>query len=131
MLKVVHCKKEKFDIYIGRGGKWGNPFSHLEDTIAEFKVSSREEAISKYREWIKTQPDLLKAIPELRNKRLGCWCNPLPCHGDILVELVKEYDQNNNRPKWKSASDRSRQRSGMVGTISNRGKKGWHTRMAH
>ncbi len=19
---------------------------------------------------------------------LGCWCSPLPCHGDVLVELA-------------------------------------------
>lgn len=25
-MKVVHCKKEKYDVYIGRGSKWGNPF---------------------------------------------------------------------------------------------------------
>lgn len=25
---VVHCKREPYDVYIGRGSKWGNPFSH-------------------------------------------------------------------------------------------------------
>ena len=28
---VVHCKHEKYDVYIGRGSKWGNPF-----TIAKY-----------------------------------------------------------------------------------------------
>ena len=25
----------------------------------------------------------------LDGKRLGCYCKPKPCHGDVLVELVK------------------------------------------
>jgi len=24
---VVHCKKERYDVYIGRPSKWGNPFT--------------------------------------------------------------------------------------------------------
>lgn len=24
--RVVHCKKERYDVYIGRPSKWGNPF---------------------------------------------------------------------------------------------------------
>lgn len=92
MEKVVHCKKEKFDVYIGRPSKWGNPFTHIADrkTKAEFIVSSREEAISKYREWILTQPNLLNDLHELKDKTLGCWCKPKSCHGDVLLELIKE-----------------------------------------
>ena len=82
-MKVVHCKKEPFDIYIGRPSKWGNPFEIGKD-------GTREEVIEKYSEWIKTQLDLLKALPELKDKILGCWCAPLSCHGDVLIKLVKE-----------------------------------------
>lgn len=39
--KVVHCKKEPFDVYVGRGSVWGNPFSHKEGTTAEHIVSNR------------------------------------------------------------------------------------------
>lgn len=87
-MKVVHCKKESYDVYIGRPSKWGNPFSHLKVSAAEYRVSSREEAIESYREWILTQPELLEDLPELKGKILGCWCKPLACHGDILVELA-------------------------------------------
>ena len=58
--RVVHCKKEPFDVYIGRGvwngekSKWGNPFSHKEGTLAEFQVSSRKEAIQRNFELAKT-----------------------------------------------------------------------------
>lgn len=91
-MKVVHFKKESYDVYIGRGSKWGNPFTHIKDrqTAAKYIVDSREEAIAKYKEWILTQPHLLEDLHELKNQNLGCWCAPLACHGDVLMELVKE-----------------------------------------
>lgn len=97
--RVVHCDKEPFDVYIGRPSKWGNPFSHLNDsTLAKFKVNSRQEAIDKYREWIRTQQHLLDSLDELEGKVLGCWCKPKSCHGDVLVELIKERMVED---KWK------------------------------
>lgn len=62
----------------------------MDNTKAQFKVSTREEAIEKYREWIKTQPHLMSRIYELKDKTLCCFCHPKPCHGDVLVELVNE-----------------------------------------
>ncbi len=32
------------------------------------------------------RPDLQAAIEELKGQVLGCWCKPLPCHGDFLAE---------------------------------------------
>jgi len=92
MTTVVNLKKDSYDIYIGRGSKWGNPFTHIKDkhTKAEFIVNSRSEAISKYKEWISNQPHLLNALEELKDKRLGCFCKPKSCHGDILVELIEQ-----------------------------------------
>ena len=80
-MNVVHCKKERFDIYIGRPSKWGNPFEIGKD-------GSREEVIAKYRDYIMLKPELLAALPELKGKVLGCWCSPLACHGDVLAELA-------------------------------------------
>lgn len=93
LTKVVHFKKSPYDIYIGRGkgNKWGNPYSHKEDTLAKFQVATRKEAIEKYREWIMTQPELLAALPELKGKVLGCYCKPQACHGDVLAELADKY----------------------------------------
>ena len=82
--------KLPYDVYIGRGSKWGNPFSHLESTKAEYKVETREEAIEKYREWILTQPRLLADLYELKGKTLCCFCKPKACHGDILAELADQ-----------------------------------------
>jgi len=84
-LKTVHCKREKYDIYIGRPSKWGNPFSIGKD-------GTREEVIEKYREYILNKPELLKSLPELKGKILGCWCDPKPCHGDVLIELIEKGD---------------------------------------
>lgn len=83
MTRVVHCKKEPYDVYIGRPSKWGNPF-----TIG--KDGTREEVIKKYREWILTQEHLLNSLHELKGKTIACWCSPQACHGDILKELADE-----------------------------------------
>ncbi len=79
---VVHCKRESYDVYIGRGGPWGNRFVIGRD-------GTREEVIAKHAEWLKTQPDLLARLPELKGKRLGCFCAPYhACHGDTLAALA-------------------------------------------
>lgn len=87
---VVHCKKSKHDVYIGRPSKWGNPFSHQSGTLAKYKVATRNEAVSKYREWLLKQPELMAELHELKGKTLGCWCAPQACHGDVLVELANK-----------------------------------------
>ena len=94
--RVVHCKKESYDIYIGRPSIFGNPFTHIKDktTLAKFIVKNREEAIEKYKEWILNQPEILSRLPELEGKTLGCWCKPKSCHGDVLVDLIKKSKQN-------------------------------------
>lgn len=94
--KVVNIKNEECDVYIGRGSKWGNPYTHKKNkkTKAKFIVSTRKEAIEAYREYI-TNGDgkhLLDDLHELVGKRLGCYCVPLSCHGDILVELIEKRE---------------------------------------
>jgi hypothetical protein len=77
-------------VYIGRPSKWGNPFTHQEGTLAAFKVTTRAEAIGRFRWWI-TEGDgshLLNDLHELRGRDLVCWCHPAACHGDVLVELA-------------------------------------------
>ena len=82
-MPVVHCKKEKHDVYIGRNSKWGNPYVIGKD-------GTREQVIDKYAQWIRTQPHLMKSLGELKGKTLGCWCSPQACHGDILEHLASE-----------------------------------------
>lgn len=80
---VVHCKKESYDVYIARPGKWGNPFIIGKD-------GDREEVIQKYIDWLTEQPALLDDIHELKDKVLGCWCCPHACHGDVLAEIANK-----------------------------------------
>ena len=91
MTKIVHAGRDEYDVYIGRPSKWGNPFSHKPSNLAEIKVATRQEAIDKYREWIRSQPELMASLEELRGKRLGCWCVPEPCHGNVLIELLTTF----------------------------------------
>ena len=86
MCKVLNARtvgkaSGKGRVYIGRPGKWGNPFFIGRD-------GSRAEVIAKYRDWILTQPHLIAALGELEGRDLICWCAPLRCHGDVLVELA-------------------------------------------
>jgi hypothetical protein len=32
-------------------------------------------------------------LAELKGKRLGCFCHPQPCHGDVLAELAELADR--------------------------------------
>ena len=90
MTRVVNLRREKYDVYIGRGSIWGNPFSSLPKSAAQFKVDTREQSIEAYRTWILTQPHLLAQLHTLKDKTLGCYCKPLSCHGDILIELIND-----------------------------------------
>lgn len=92
-MKVVHCKKEPYDVYIGRPSPWGNPYSHKEGTLAKFKTNTREEAVQAYYYWI-TEGEgrhLLDDLVTLKGKVLGCWCSPKACHGDVLIGLIERY----------------------------------------
>lgn len=81
--KVVNLRKSSYDVYIGRGSIFGNPF-HIG------KDGTREEVINRYAEWVLTQPQILRAIPDLEGKTLGCFCKPAACHGDVLLELLEK-----------------------------------------
>lgn len=105
--RVVHCRKDEFDIYIGRpmprypdlkATGWGNPF----------KPAPGVDAIGEYLEWVVKQPHLMARLGELRGKRLGCWCAPaggIPgnlfghiCHGEVLAALADGIDQRAAQP---------------------------------
>ena len=95
MIEVINIKNYKKDdyIYVGRPSKWGNPYSSKDSKLAEL-VSDREESLSKYRKYIIENPSLVdELISEMNEKlitKLGCWCKPMDCHADILVELINE-----------------------------------------
>jgi NOL1/NOP2/fmu family ribosome biogenesis protein len=100
--QVVHCKRDYVNVYIGRKlntqKHYGNPFSHknLPHTI---KCNTREESIENFRRWMmgetfkEVEPGrrdwILMNLEKLRGQRLGCFCAPKACHGDVYIEMLK------------------------------------------
>lgn len=89
---LVNLNKEPYDVYIGRGSKWGCPYTIIKDrpTLAKEIVDTKEEALSKYKEYVLSSPELMDSLDELEGKVLGCFCKPEKCHGDILLELLTQ-----------------------------------------
>lgn len=86
---VVFVKNyEKNERYPKKDSIWANPFK-------VGKIYNREQCIQKYKEYIiekiKNDPNKYN-LEELKGKRLGCWCKPESCHGDVLVELLMNRD---------------------------------------
>ena len=106
--KVVHFKKDDYDVYIGRmeGGqynKWAYP-KELRDTFPE--GTPRQEIIDAYEDYLLSQPELLKDLHELKYKTIGCWCKNKTkngkttgksCHGDILKKYVDKLEKIDER----------------------------------
>lgn len=83
-MTVVHCKRAPYTVYIGRPSRFGNPF-HVSRQL------SRAAAIARFEAYARETPALLAAIRALpADAVLGCWCAPLPCHGDVIVTLWNE-----------------------------------------
>lgn len=83
--------KTPYDIYIGRGTPFGNPYDHNKLGI------TRDESIRMYRVWFHkrlTDPWFHGRVMELKGKILGCWCVPLPCHGNVIIEYLENYENN-------------------------------------
>ena len=86
MSQVINIRRDKIPeenyVYIGRPSKWGNPY--------QLSTCPRSMAIYLYEEYLKSHPELLASLEELRGKTLGCYCKPLACHGDVLIRLLEE-----------------------------------------
>jgi hypothetical protein len=87
--RVVHVKKEPFDVYIGRAYAAHPKDSPLANPFKIGTHGSRREVIERYREYARTNPAILALLDSLRGKVLGCWCSPEACHGDVLVEMIE------------------------------------------
>lgn len=81
---------DKYDVYIGRGTPWGNPFPIGEDG------QNRADVIEKFKVYFETEflanSSNKSAILSLRGKTLGCHCKPLPCHGDIIANYLDSLE---------------------------------------
>lgn len=92
-MRVVHCKKQPYTHYIGRPSLLGNPFSHKQESCAEYLVDTVEEAIISFEDYARESFTIMEAIMNLpEDAVLGCWCKPGPCHGDVIIKLWKEFE---------------------------------------
>lgn len=89
---VVNVRVDEFDVYIGRAmpgfaaSRFANPFRIGPD-------GSRAQVIARYRQHLDallaSDPQATVELESLRGKRLGCWCKPAACHGDVLFEKLE------------------------------------------
>jgi hypothetical protein len=84
---VKNVTKDEYDVYIGR---WTKRIQHQSIWHNPFKDGTREENIERFVEYLASNEYLLSKIYELKGKRLGCWCDPLLCHGTVLAEIANE-----------------------------------------
>jgi hypothetical protein len=82
LARAVNLRREDCDVRVDRRTRWGNPFVIGRD-------GDRAEVIARYRAHLDAElaaGRITRAeLAELHGKRLGCWCAPAPCHGDVLA----------------------------------------------
>ena len=85
-------KKEKFDVYVGRTGlgfvsEFGNPYRIGRD-------GSRKDVIDKFKKYflnrLTTDKQFREQVELLKGQRLGCFCKPRDCHGDIIAAYLNQ-----------------------------------------
>ena len=91
---VVTIYKEQFDVYIGRAGRgedgyFGNPFRMGSGV-------SREDAVQKFQKYfterIERDSEFKRRVLALKGKRLGCFCKPKACHGDVIANWLNKME---------------------------------------
>lgn len=68
-------KPPKDAVYVGRPTKWGNPFSMRSEADRNMVCDAFEREIL---------PTL--DVSSLKGKDLICWCAPLRCHADSILQ---------------------------------------------
>ena len=112
-INVEDCSNKENYYYIGRsnsGNPLGNPFTFngQKTSLAKLSFKTREEAIKAYEKYFRAAygkpgyEKLTRAFDEIYSHYkngediyLGCFCAPLPCHGDVIAKelqkkLIKE-----------------------------------------
>jgi uncharacterized protein DUF4326 len=94
---VVNLKGHRDDqefadvVYVGRPmrrGGWHLPGSPLANPFRPGPDGSKDDVMARYRRYLLDRPDLVALLPDLRGRRLGCWCVPEPCHAQVIAELT-------------------------------------------
>lgn len=95
MTTVIHCRlaagvPAADYVYCGRPSMWGNPYA-IGGSYGTWRRITRAQAIELFeRYWYSdlNKPMRAHALVALRDKVLGCWCHPKPCHVDVIAEFV-------------------------------------------
>lgn len=91
--KIVNIHRNHYTKYIGRGSKFGNKYRIGPD-------GTRQDVIEKHKRDFYNNPKLQEAVwNELKGETLGCFCKPLPCHGDTYIQYIRERMRKNNDGK--------------------------------
>ena len=84
-------------VYVGRPGKWGNPYAIGDD-------GDRENVLLLYTLWLKSRikenKGFEKELLGLLGRDLVCWCMPSPCHGEVLRDAVLWLAHLKEHPPW-------------------------------
>ncbi|MNY41735.1 hypothetical protein D3C86_1765720 [compost metagenome] len=95
-ITVVNKHHKQSGEYIGRGSPLGNLIP-INNAVGD----TRAVVIAKYRLWLKEKIDSndprvcneLNRLVELAQQgelKLQCFCAPLPCHGDVIKQVLLE-----------------------------------------
>lgn len=81
---------DSYDVYIGRGTVWGNPYQIGQD-------GDRDEVIRKFaydfsRGFLKASEKLEHNLSILKGKVIACHCKPAACHGDVIAAHINSVD---------------------------------------
>lgn len=96
MTTVVSIRKKRgkkrpaYDVLIDRTTPFGNPHGIGFCKLCQ-KVHDRKQAIEEFKKDFYiclTDSEFRDTVLKLKGKTLACWCKPLPCHGDIIVEYL-------------------------------------------
>ena len=100
---VRHVKREHYDVYIGRAGKgqdgyFGNPIVKEETCPVCGNVhNDNENLVNCFRIYfnrrIQEDSEYARRVSKLRGLRLGCFCAPKRCHGEVFVEHLESTNK--------------------------------------
>ena len=90
---VVNLRREPYDVYIGRAGH-GND-GYFGNPLRLGTEKDRDAVIEQYRVWflrrVEADPEFRRRVLALRGKRLGCFCFPKRCHGNVMAEWIDAH----------------------------------------
>lgn len=81
-------------IYVSRRQWWGrgrlldaHPLNNPPRNSVK-RLGSHEAAVAAYCRHLLDKPGLLRLVPTLHGRTLGCWCAPQLCHAHVLAALA-------------------------------------------